>query len=88
MTGILRERLGISLIDARWMRGFTSLKDLLMIKTVQNRNMYVRDYVTAMPIERNITTYRVILKCNKYVSFNHFLPDLLHVGARGSALLY
>ena len=58
MTGILRERLNISLIDARWMRGFTSLKDLLMIKTVQNRKMYVRDYITAMPIERNITTYK------------------------------
>ena len=77
MTGILRERLNISLIDARWMRGFTSLKDLLMIKTVQNRNMYVRDYITAMPIERNITTYKVTIVVSSDLQISSSLPRLV-----------
>ena len=59
VTGLLRERLNISLIDARWMRGWTSLQNLLMIKTMQNKKTYIRDYINAMPIERNITSYKV-----------------------------
>ena len=59
VTGLLRERLNISLIDARWMRGWTSLQNLLMIKTMQNTKTYIRDYINAMPIERNITSYKV-----------------------------
>ena len=60
------------------MRGFTSLKDLLMIKTVQNKNMFVRDYVTAMPIERNITAYRVMYWILILSVILLTLSDLLH----------
>ena len=58
LTGLLRSQLGIRPVDVWWVRG-TTVQDLLMIKTVQNTESYVRDYVTSYPFPRDIAHYRV-----------------------------
>ena len=50
--------MGIRPVDVWWARGNT-VEDLLMIKTVQNTEQYIRDYVTSLPFNRDIKHYRV-----------------------------
>ena len=64
LTGLLRSYLGIVPVDVWWVRGNT-VQDLLMIKTVQNNEQYIRDYATSLPFNRDITHYRVGATSNK-----------------------
>ena len=58
LTGLLRSYLGIVPVDVWWVRGNT-VQDLLMIKTVQNTEQYIRDYTTSLPFNRDISHYKV-----------------------------
>ena len=59
LTGLLRESLGIIPVDLWWSRA-NSVKDLLMVKTSQSTERYMKDYITAIPFERDISQYSVI----------------------------
>ena len=61
LTGLIRSRLGIKPVDVWWVRGNT-VQELLMVKTVQNTEQYVRDYVTSLPFNRDIKHYKVIVQ--------------------------
>ena len=58
LTGLLRKQMRIKPVDVWWLRGNT-VQDLLMVKTVQNTEHYIRDYVTSLPFNRDIKHYRV-----------------------------
>ena len=64
LTGLLRSYLGIVPVDVWWVRGNT-VQDLLMIKTIQNNEQYIRDYATSLPFNRDIAHYRVGATSNK-----------------------
>ena len=58
VTGILRNKMGLTPIDLYGFRAY-STEDLLITKTFQNTGSYISDYLTSLSFPRDIRQYSI-----------------------------